>query len=78
MTAKAKKAQEYPGRAVLALSKLDDGNRLIERCRAFLEHFSNVLGDPGKLSLTYIPINTLNADDKIQKLIILEPHLYHP
>lgn len=48
MTAQAKKVQQYPSRAVMALSKLDDGNRLIDRCRYYLEQFNNILVDPGK------------------------------
>ncbi|KAJ5963484.1 uncharacterized protein N7479_003360 [Penicillium vulpinum] len=48
MTDQASKARQYPGRAVAALSKLDEGNRLIDRCRYYLEQFSNVLNDPGK------------------------------
>lgn len=38
-----KKAQEYPGRAVRVLSKLDDGNRLIDSCRYYLEQFNRVI-----------------------------------
>lgn len=49
MTAQAKKFAQYPGRAVTALSKLDDGNRLIDRCRYYLEQFNKILVDPGKL-----------------------------
>lgn len=48
MTAQAKKVQQYPARAVTALSKLDDGNRLIDRCRYSLEQFNKMLVDPGK------------------------------
>lgn len=48
MTAQAKKVQQYPARAVTALSKLDDGNRLIDRCRYSLEQFNKILVDPGK------------------------------
>lgn len=50
MTAQAKKVQQYPTRAVTALSKLDDGNRLIDRCRYSLEQFNKVLVDPGEFS----------------------------
>ncbi|KAJ5714910.1 Transcription factor [Penicillium malachiteum] len=45
MAEKAKKVREYPSRAVAALARLDDGNRLIDRCRAFLEKFTNALVD---------------------------------
>ncbi|OQE36175.1 hypothetical protein PENCOP_c012G02469 [Penicillium coprophilum] len=45
MTDQASKAGQYPGRAVAALSRLDDGNRLIDRCRYYLEQFSKVLDD---------------------------------
>ncbi|GLI76936.1 hypothetical protein PoHVEF18_005214 [Penicillium ochrochloron] len=48
MTAQAKKVQQYPARAVMALSKLDHGNRLIDRCRYSLEQFNKMLVDPGK------------------------------
>jgi hypothetical protein len=47
-TAQAQGAQQYPARAVIALSKLDDGNRLIDRCRYYLEQFNKILVDPGK------------------------------
>jgi hypothetical protein len=50
-TAQAQRAQQYPARAVNALSKLDDGNRLIDRCRYYLEQFNKILVDPGKLLL---------------------------
>ncbi|KAJ5133966.1 uncharacterized protein N7443_004411 [Penicillium atrosanguineum] len=46
MTAQAKKAGQYPSRAVTSLSKLDDGNRLIDRCRYYLEQFNKILVDP--------------------------------
>ncbi|KAJ5811041.1 Transcription factor [Penicillium robsamsonii] len=45
MTDQASKARQYPGRAVAALSRLDEGNRLIDRCRYYLEQFSKVLND---------------------------------
>jgi hypothetical protein len=48
VTAQAKKIQQYPARAVMALSKLDDGNRLIDRCRYSLEQFNKISVDPGK------------------------------
>lgn len=48
MTDQASKAGQYPSLAVAALSKLDEGNRLIDRCRYYLEHFSKVLNDPGQ------------------------------
>lgn len=51
MTAQTKKAAQYPSRAVTALSKLDDGNRLIDRCRYYLEQFKKILVDPGKLPI---------------------------
>lgn len=51
MLNEARELKEYPSRAVAALSKLDNGNRLIDRCRSFLEHFNNVLADPGKFTL---------------------------
>lgn len=51
MLNEVRELKEYPSRAVTALSKLDNGNRLIDRCRSFLEHFNNVLADPGKLAL---------------------------
>ncbi|CAI7569790.1 unnamed protein product [Penicillium palitans] len=47
MTDQASKARQYPDRAVAALSRLDEGNRLIDRCRYYLEQFSKVLNDPG-------------------------------
>lgn len=53
MTAQAKRVQQYPARAVLALSKLDDGNRLIDRCRYYLEQVNKVLVDPGMSFLYY-------------------------
>lgn len=46
MINQASKARQYPGRAVAALSRLDEGNRLIDRCRYYLEQFSKVLNDP--------------------------------
>ncbi|CAI7564144.1 unnamed protein product [Penicillium glandicola] len=46
MIDQANKAKKYPGRAVAALSWLDEGNRLIDRCRYYLEQFSKVLNDP--------------------------------
>ncbi|KAJ5655508.1 hypothetical protein N7507_007458 [Penicillium longicatenatum] len=46
MLNEARELKEYPSRAITALSKLDKGNRLIDRCRSFLEHFNNVLADP--------------------------------
>ncbi|KAJ5787283.1 hypothetical protein N7457_002273 [Penicillium paradoxum] len=46
MTDQANKARQYPGRAVAALSKLDEGNRLIDRCRYYLEQFGKVLNNP--------------------------------
>ncbi|KAJ5355472.1 uncharacterized protein N7496_012684 [Penicillium cataractarum] len=45
MTAQAKTVQQYPARAVMALAKLDDGNRLIDRCRYYLEQFNKILVD---------------------------------
>jgi hypothetical protein len=48
MTDQARKARQYPSRAVAALSKLDEGNRLVDRCRYYLEQFSKVLDDPGQ------------------------------
>lgn len=53
MTAQTKKVQQYPARAVMALSKLDDGNRLIDRCRYYLEQFNKILVDPGKSFFVY-------------------------
>ncbi|KAJ5934756.1 hypothetical protein N7466_004303 [Penicillium verhagenii] len=52
MLAKASELRDYPGRAVIALSKLDNGNRLIDRCRCFLEHFNKILVDPGEFPLS--------------------------
>ncbi|KAJ5949651.1 hypothetical protein N7454_001235 [Penicillium verhagenii] len=46
MLAKASELRDYPTRAVTALSRLDNGNRLIDRCRCFLEHFNKILADP--------------------------------
>ncbi|KAJ5446850.1 Transcription factor [Penicillium cf. griseofulvum] len=46
MTDQASKARQYPGRAVAALSRLDEGNRLVDRCRYYLEQFSKALNDP--------------------------------
>ncbi|KZN90865.1 putative transcriptional regulatory protein [Penicillium chrysogenum] len=46
MTDRASKARQYPSRAVAALSRLDEGNRLVDRCRYYLEQFSKVLDDP--------------------------------
>ncbi|KAJ5653397.1 hypothetical protein N7490_000400 [Penicillium lividum] len=46
MAAEAREAREYPSRAVAALSKLDHSNRLIDRCRCYLEHFINLLAGP--------------------------------
>ncbi|KAJ5610294.1 hypothetical protein N7510_007013, partial [Penicillium lagena] len=46
MTAQASKAKQYPCRAVAALSKLDEGNRLIDRCRYYLEQCNKALNDP--------------------------------
>lgn len=54
MTAQAKKVQQYPGRAVMALFKLDDGNRLIDRCRYYLEQFNKILVDPGMCFLYHL------------------------
>jgi hypothetical protein len=48
MTAQAKEAEKYPGLAAEALSKLDDGNRLVDRCRHYLEQFNAVLASSGK------------------------------
>lgn len=48
ITAQAKKAEAYPGLAAEALSKLDDGNRLVDRCRYYLEQFNQVLVSSGK------------------------------
>ncbi|KAJ5673980.1 hypothetical protein N7462_009419 [Penicillium macrosclerotiorum] len=50
MPAHAIESQQYPSRAVTALSKLDDGNRMIDRCRYYLEQFTKILVDPGTLS----------------------------
>jgi hypothetical protein len=52
MTGQANEAAQYPSRAVLALSKLDDGNRLIDKCRCYLEQLSSILVHPG-MSLFY-------------------------
>ncbi|CAL5873913.1 uncharacterized protein PFLUO_LOCUS8197 [Penicillium psychrofluorescens] len=46
MAVQASKAKQYPSRAVAALSKLDEGNRLIDRCRHYLETFDKALNDP--------------------------------
>lgn len=51
MTDQTIRAKEYPGRAVTALSKLDDGNRLIDRCQAYLERFNEALNNPGQYCL---------------------------
>lgn len=51
MTEQATRAKQYPSRAVTTLSKLDDGNRLIDRCRAYLERFNEALNSPGQYSL---------------------------
>ena len=48
MRDRASKARHYPSRAVAALSRLDEGNRLVDRCRYYLEQFSQVLDDPGQ------------------------------
>lgn len=47
MLDQANKVRQYPGRAVGALSKLDEGNRLIDRCQYYLEQFNKVLNDHG-------------------------------
>lgn len=37
------KSRPYPYRAIAALLKLDSGNRMIDRCRIYLERFTNTL-----------------------------------
>ncbi|KKA22979.1 Uncharacterized protein T310_2993 [Rasamsonia emersonii CBS 393.64] len=37
------KASGYPQRAVAALLNLDSGNKMVDRCRYYLEHFNNAL-----------------------------------
>lgn len=51
MKTQDKNAQEYPGLAAEALAKLDDGNRLVDRCRYYLEHFNKILVGPGKCGM---------------------------
>lgn len=45
------RAQSYPCRAIAALLKLDGGNRMVDRCRVYLEHFSSALDARGKFCL---------------------------
>lgn len=51
MATQAKEAEKYPGLAAEALSKLDDGNRLVDRCRYYLQQFNTVLVSSGKSEL---------------------------
>ncbi|KAJ5556797.1 hypothetical protein N7494_000712 [Penicillium frequentans] len=63
MLNEARELKEYPARAITALSKLDNGNRLIDRCRSFLEHFNNVLADPDTEGPTpSLPSLAINRD----------------
>lgn len=41
------KVKPYPYRAIAALQKLDRGNRMIDRCRLYLEQFTNTLNMQG-------------------------------
>ncbi|RHZ43500.1 putative C6 transcription factor [Aspergillus thermomutatus] len=40
------RAKSYPSRATAALLKLDTGNRMVDRCRLFLERFNSSLSTP--------------------------------
>jgi hypothetical protein len=41
------KLNAYPGLAISTLRKLDYGNRIVDRCRYFLEQFNNALDQQG-------------------------------
>ncbi|KAJ5403234.1 hypothetical protein N7509_003105, partial [Penicillium cosmopolitanum] len=59
MATQAKEAEKYPGLAAEALSKLDDGNRLVDRCRYYLQQFNTVLN---RISTgRYPPFPSLNS-----------------
>lgn len=81
MTDQTSKARHYPGRAVAALSRLDERNRLIDRCRYYLEQFSKVLNDHGQslfrlfhapgIILTLVCVSETNFDASITTLPVL-------
>ncbi|KAL4896204.1 fungal-specific transcription factor domain-containing protein [Aspergillus ambiguus] len=52
------KSRPYPCRAITALLKLDSGNRMIDRCRVYLEQFTNTLNIQGE---GYMDANSMSA-----------------
>jgi hypothetical protein len=53
----ADKIREYPFRAAAALSKLDSGNRMVVRCRVYLERLISTSGLYSKsMSLSCLPL----------------------
>lgn len=42
------KLNAYPSKAVSTLRKLDNGNRIVDRCRYYLEQFNDALNKQGK------------------------------
>lgn len=53
MAALIDRAQSYPCRAIAALLKLDGGNRMVDRCRVYLEQFSSALDARGEYTFIY-------------------------
>ena len=53
MAALVDRAQSYPGRAIAALLKLDGGNRMVDRCRVYLEQFSSALDARGEYTFIH-------------------------
>ncbi|KAJ6145034.1 C6 transcription factor [Penicillium chermesinum] len=46
----------YHGQVVSILYKLDCGNRIVDRCRCYLEQFNNTINAPGELELNHVGI----------------------
>lgn len=63
------KASGYPQRAVAALLNLDSGNKMVDRCRYYLEHFNNALNPVGE-STRFIPLRFLRTFSSMRKRII--------
>ncbi|KAF9887006.1 hypothetical protein FE257_010622 [Aspergillus nanangensis] len=50
------RAKAYPYRAIAALWKLDNGNRMVDRCRLYLEQFTRTLNTQNESSVASDPI----------------------
>lgn len=69
----ADKIREYPFRAAAALSKLDSGNRMVARCRVYLERLISTSGLYSKSILHVYQDWESSSDQELQVLKSLAP-----